>query len=103
CGVLYYTNFDEICFKLYVIMEVNVHMRQQLFKSINVYHLCIGILVIALMVFISMSTLFDSFMELIRHKDQVPRENSVLVIQQYPSKQEIFKNNLLLIIKSALK
>jgi hypothetical protein len=86
-------------------MEVNVHMRQQLFKSSNVYHLCIGILVIALMVFISTSTLFDSFMELIRHKDQeqLPRENSVLVIQQYPSKQEIFKNNLLLIIKSALK
>jgi hypothetical protein len=80
-------------------------MGQQQFKSKHVRHLYILALMVTLMVFIARSAIFDSFMELIRNRDhqQLPRENSVLVIQQYPSKSEMFKNNLLIIIKSALK
>jgi hypothetical protein len=49
--------------------------------------------------------IFMPSLKLIYHGDHkaVPKENSILVIQQYPSKQEVLKNNLLIIIKSAFK
>ncbi|MBB6216651.1 hypothetical protein HNQ80_002755 [Anaerosolibacter carboniphilus] len=75
------------------------------YKSKNLFQLFIVFLMIVAVLFIFMPSFIDPFLKLILHRNlqEAPKENSVLVIQQYPSKQEVFKNNLLIIIKSALK